>query len=359
MPLFPVTSIGSGTRLDYTGETATILADVVIASTNGYGIDADGASNLVIEGQVHGATAVGITGGTLLAGDGSVMRGTSIGLALFGTNPYVSLGGELSGDYAIYGSAGDARVVNSGTITGWSKAMWLTGDGTVVVNAGVMRAVGGTVNYAVDLSSASDEDGVRFVNRGLVESLGLAFRGDPDGTETLRNFGTLAGEVFSDGGDDLERNAGFIDGMVRLGDGDDIFRGKGGAVEDGVFGGFGDDVLRGGAGDDLLNGGDGQDRLRGGRGEDLLIGGADADRFVIDRRADWIEIADYAAGEDRIDLSAFGLSKGAFRKKLLDKALSGSGKDALLDLGAWGGEGFLELDGVAADELGNRDFLLG
>ena len=341
MPLFPVTSIGSGTRLDYTGETATILADVVIASTNGYGIDADGASNLVIEGQVHGATAVGITGGTLLAGDGSVMRGTSIGLALFGTNPYVSLGGELSGDYAIYGSAGDARVVNSGTITGWSKAMWLTGDGTVVVNAGVMRAVGGTVNYAVDLSSASDEDGVRFVNRGLVESLGLAFRGDPDGTETLRNFGTLAGEVFSDGGDDLVRNAGFIDGMVRLGDGDDVFRGKGGAVEDGVFGGFGDDVLRGGG------------------GEDLLIGGADADRFVIDRRSDWIEIADYAAGEDRIDLSAFGLSKGAFRKKLLDKALSGSGKDALLDLGAWGGEGFLELDGVAAEDLGVRDFLLG
>lgn len=69
------------------------------------------------------------------------------------------------------------------------------------------------------------------------------------------------------------------------------------------------DRLTGSAGANTLRGGAGEDVLTGGGGRDLLVGGEDADRFVFlsasdsaGRHAD--RIADFLAGQDRIDLSA-------------------------------------------------------
>lgn len=86
----------------------------------------------------------------------------------------------------------------------------------------------------------------------------------------------------------------------------DTFFGAAGA--DTLSGGHGDDVLDGGSGNDRLLGGDGSDRLADGAGKDNLTGGAGADVFamVADGQADAIK--DFDLTEDRIDLSAWGVS---------------------------------------------------
>jgi Ca2+-binding RTX toxin-like protein len=88
--------------------------------------------------------------------------------------------------------------------------------------------------------------------------------------------------------------------------GDDTLRG--GAGNDNLYGGAGNDKLEGGAGTDYLDGGDGNDRLDGGVGSDTLRGGAGNDVFVFAKGGGNDLIADFTAGQDKIDLSAFGLS---------------------------------------------------
>lgn len=87
-------------------------------------------------------------------------------------------------------------------------------------------------------------------------------------------------------------------------DSDDLLAGQGG--NDRLRGLAGDDSLRGGAGDDWLAGGAGVDTLRGGAGDDTLWGGAGADQFAFVPGAGADVIRDFAVGEDRIDLTAFG-----------------------------------------------------
>jgi serralysin len=80
------------------------------------------------------------------------------------------------------------------------------------------------------------------------------------------------------------------------------------------------DVFRGGAGNDAMNGGAGNDQLAGGLGADHLTGGLGPDLFDFDATAEIGKkkglldiITDFAAGEDKIDLStidANGSKKG-------------------------------------------------
>ena len=67
-------------------------------------------------------------------------------------------------------------------------------------------------------------------------------------------------------------------------------------------------MLMGGDGDDTLTGGDGADMLDGGPGDDDLTGSAGADTFVFSPGSGSDVIVDFAAADDRIDLSAFGLT---------------------------------------------------
>ncbi|WP_161600792.1 glycerophosphodiester phosphodiesterase family protein [Teichococcus oryzae] len=97
------------------------------------------------------------------------------------------------------------------------------------------------------------------------------------------------------------------DGRDRLygDDGNDRLEGGGGG--DRLEGGDGNDRLLGGDGTDFLYGGDGNDRLEGGAGNDRLEGGEGRDRFVFGPGSGADRIADFTAGEDRIDLSAYDL----------------------------------------------------
>ena len=67
------------------------------------------------------------------------------------------------------------------------------------------------------------------------------------------------------------------------------------------------DLLVGGAGSDTLTGGGGADVLMDGGGRDILIGGSGADIFVLAADGQPDRIRDFTLGEDRIDLSAWGM----------------------------------------------------
>ncbi|MBP7335476.1 MAG: M10 family metallopeptidase C-terminal domain-containing protein [Niveispirillum sp.] len=94
-----------------------------------------------------------------------------------------------------------------------------------------------------------------------------------------------------------------------------------------------DDTLSGGSGDDTLIGGGGDDFLFGDAGNDVLTGGAGNDRFVMERHAPKAgevrsadTIADFTKGEDRIDVSALGISS---MSTLSDLMLQGNGQTTI------------------------------
>ena len=99
-------------------------------------------------------------------------------------------------------------------------------------------------------------------------------------------------------------------GQVRLGGGVRVT--YGGVDRLNVSAGSGADDLRGGSGADILNGGAGTDTLNGGLGADTLTGGAGADLFLITAGGSPAAapdvLRDFASGEDRLDLTALGLT---------------------------------------------------
>ena len=125
----------------------------------------------------------------------------------------------------------------------------------------------------------------------------------------------------------------------------DFVEGSGGDDIIALWGG--DDVAFGGAGDDVIDGGAGRDRLSGGPGADRLIGGPGPDRFLLTPASGQDVIADFEPGIDRLDLTALDLGPIG-RLDIIDLS-----EGALL---AAGGASVI-LEGVAADTLGDRNFI--
>jgi VCBS repeat-containing protein len=108
---------------------------------------------------------------------------------------------------------------------------------------------------------------------------------------------------------------------------------NGNAGNDTLYGHSGDDTLRGGTGVDVLIGEAGNDRFDGGLGNDVLFGGAGNDRFAFARGSGQDLIADFTAGQDKIDLSAFGL--GSMTKLAASASLVSTGANTMyIDFGA-------------------------
>jgi Ca2+-binding RTX toxin-like protein len=155
----------------------------------------------------------------------------------------------------------------------------------------------------------------------------------------------------TDGRDLLTAAGG--DATLRGGWGDDTLVGGGGgdSLEGGriallnhpdsnlMSGGGGDDTLRGHFGDDTLLGGDGGDVLIGSAGTNSLTGGAGADLFVFGhgapaqafRQVGQDTVADFAQGEDRLDLSPLNYLGGTDDLAYTfigEAAFSGTGPEA-------------------------------
>ena len=119
---------------------------------------------------------------------------------------------------------------------------------------------------------------------------------------------TSAVHLLGSAGNDTYAGTAFNDTIAGQA-GNDSLSGLGG--RDLLSGTTGKDVLDGGAGADTLNGGAGNDKLAGGAGADVLTGGVGADVFIfadalsVGTGALHDRITDFAAGIDKLDLSAF------------------------------------------------------
>ncbi|MGR3502205.1 calcium-binding protein [Pseudaestuariivita sp.] len=164
------------------------------------------------------------------------------------------------------------------------------------------------------------------------------------GNDTL--IGGNGRDVLSGGsGDDVIRGGAQADQAYGGTGNDDVAGGRG---DDIVFGGAGDDTLSGGRGRDLVDGGAGDDIIAGGGGKDTLIGGDGADTFVIKRGDGRDTIADFASGEDVIDLTAFAVYE------LSDLGIKAEGAGSVkVSLPS----ATLILDGVSPDALTDADFV--
>jgi Ca2+-binding RTX toxin-like protein len=196
------------------------------------------------------------------------------------------------------------------------------------------------VQIGRDVTGTSGPD-VLFGADGADRLRGL---GGDDTLEGLRGNDSLAGGA---GADRIDGGAGRD--VASGGAGGDVV--AGGAGGDLLMGGPGNDVIDGGAGADVIAGGGGNDRIEGGAGNDTLRGGAGADVFVFRSGSGVDRIADFAPGEDAIDLSGY---PGFGTWAAVEAALSEGAGGALLALG--GGDAVL-LSGVDVAALGADDFL--
>jgi Ca2+-binding RTX toxin-like protein len=131
-----------------------------------------------------------------------------------------------------------------------------------------------------------------------------------------------------------------------------------------VTGGNGNDVLTGDAGSNTLNAGGGADRLNGGAGNDALNGGTGDDIFVFEAGFGTDRITGFdanpAGGQDRMDLSALGITAANFGASV-GISVTDVNADGVLDTlisVAGGSIEALGVNGVGTNAITQADFLL-
>ena len=130
-------------------------------------------------------------------------------------------------------------------------------------------------------------------------------------------------------------------------EGDDTIIGRGG--RDVIDGAGGNDFLQGDGSADTIFGGDGDDIILPGRGaSDTMTGGAGSDTFRFENGFGTDTITDFEIGSDVIDLFEISLIGGFDALTITDSA-----DGAVIDTG----EGVLILNGVAAADLSESDFI--
>ncbi|MGR3762449.1 calcium-binding protein (plasmid) [Roseobacteraceae bacterium NS-SX3] len=239
----------------------------------------------------------------------------------------------LGGDDRLLGRGGADRLQGGdGADSLWGGA----GHDRLEGDLGADRLAGG--GGGDSLFGGSGED--RLLGRGGADRLWGGLDGD-----TLKG-GAGTDRLYGGGGHD-RLLGGTGEDVLNGGTGADRLLGQGGA--DLLRGMADQDTLAGGGGRDTLFGGSGGDRLSGGRGRDLLSGGADADVFVFRPGDGHDTVADFSAGQDRVDLTAFAGRLDGFAGLTLQAAEGGT----LVRTGA----GSLFLEEVLPGALGADDFL--
>lgn len=167
--------------------------------------------------------------------------------------------------------------------------------------------------------------------------------------------GTSANDQMTGGSGDDQLSGGSGDDVLHGGSGDDRLLGgsgddqlSGGSGDDALEGGSGDDRLSGGSGDDMLNGGSGDDVLDGGSGDDILTGGSGDDIFVF---GGGDHVTDFVMGQDRLDLSAMGVTAANFASQV---SITSTAAGAAIAIGAQ----TLILEGVSGANLSSGAFIL-
>ena len=277
------------------------------------------------------------------------VTGSEFGDVLIGDDRYNRLTGG-DGEDELYGN-GDVDFLRGGD--GADKLWGGAGDDILEGGAGADQLDGGdgidmlfygnsdagvTVNFREATASGGHAEGDVITN---VERVEASHHNDILIGDTGDNsFDGLAGEDTIYGGDGADiLEGGFGDDTLYGDEGDDILYGN--SEADKLYGGDGDDRLWGSVGDDVLQGDAGNDVLVGGRGEDIFVFGPGHGEDII---------SDFYNNEDRIDLTAFGLT-GFDELNLMSH-----GRGAIVDMTAHGG-GMITLE-IDITHLDAADFLI-
>jgi len=247
------------------GWTVTMLADI-----------------LTVKGSLVGDDILGVAGSNKLFGGAGadVVHGRQSDDTLHGGTGADTLSGNAGSD-KIYGNGGNDALFGFDTTTGWAA-----GNDKLYGGAGRDTLTGGALDDQLfggggrDLLDGRDADDILHGGGGA-DSLYGGTSGNNWGAQTL----------YGDAGTDLL---------------------SGGQGSDQLYGGGQDDTLDGGAGWDSLYGGDGNDVMQGGGTGaviDTFTGGAGSDIFVFLTAdgASQMFLTDFTRGEDKIDLSDFGV----------------------------------------------------
>jgi Ca2+-binding RTX toxin-like protein len=260
-------------------------------------------------------------------------------LTFIGSGNFVGSGNALS-NVMTGGAGGDMLIGNAG-------------DDVLIGNAGNDTLAGGAGNDAMSGGAGNDTYQVDSAGDSVTE---LANEGT-DTVQTTLNAYTLGANVENllfTGTGNFAGTGNAVANDMRGGSGNDTLVGADG--NDILVGNAGADDLRGGAGNDSLQGGDGNDRLEGGSGNDVMNGGAGNDVFVFGAGfgGDTIQAgfdADPAGGQDRLDISALGITAATFAANV---TIAGGANTLVVIAGA----GSISLQGVAPAEITVADFLL-
>ncbi len=140
----------------------------------------------------------------------------------------------------------------------------------------------------------------------------------------------------------------------------------GGAGVDTLNGGDGNDVIDGGIGNDIITGGDDNDTIIGNSGDDTIDVGGGFNTIVYNTPnfgADVINSFDAAGGtpanQDRIDLSALGITAANFTARVIESTIGGAGNTLLtITDGAANQIGTIRVNGVTNANMDITDFTL-
>lgn len=339
---------GAGNDIFYTDrqddlvfENAGEGTDTVISSSNYYlyaNIEkltlAAGAGDIFGVGNELANVITGNEGAnTLLAGAGDDLVHGGAGVdTVYGEGGGDQLFGDAGNDF-VAGGAGD-DMLDGGT--GGDSLYGEDGNDTLYGGSDFVfdRLVGGLGNDVLHGDSGLGDYDYLYGNAGddsfyVDTPADLVFEQPGEGTDTV--YADVAGTGYY-----LYDN---IENLVLMGN---TPFGVGNAIDNHLTGNSVSNYLLGGAGSDVLNG-------KG--GNDILFGESGADTFVFEHGTGGDVIGDFAAGTDKLDLSAFSF---ASYQTVINSMHEVNGTTAI-DLG--GGD-FVVLNGVAKAQLHASDFIL-
>ncbi len=317
----------------------------------GYALDGDFAISIDDNGTRTAAAGVN----TVLAGTsgGDDLVGNDGNDLLFGNAGDDDLDGGAGDDLLVGGSGNDELIGGLGADTmvgGTNNDVYQVDDAGDVVIEALNEGTDTVETTLAAYTLGANVENLTFTGAGAFAGTGnqLANRIEGgDGIDTLigldgnDTYIVTAGDVIVEtatGGTDTVQTdqtyqlGAFVENLTLGGNGDingtgnsetNVINGNGGDNQ--LFGAGGNDTINGGGGNDFIDGGTGNDTINAGTGDNVIVGGDGNDIINLTTSNGTDDIIRYTAsnfgadiingfdanaaqGQDRIDLSAFGLS---------------------------------------------------
>lgn len=254
--------------------------------------------------------------------------------------------GGLGNDTYIVDNAGDTVTEDGGFFSGTDTVQTTLASYTLSANvenltftgSGSFTGTGNGLSNAILGGSANDTLTGDAGNDTLNGAAGTdtMVGGTGDDTYVVDNAGDVVTENANGGTDTVQTTltsftlAANLENLAFVGNA--AFSGTGNAVGNTISGDNGSDTLSGLGGNDTLNGDDGNDTLNGGDGNDTMDGGAGLDVIRVEGVfgndvVNGFDANPNGGGQDRVDLSALGVTAANFAQRVTIQSTGGFSPD--------------------------------